>query len=156
MRTTLLLTVLLTPFATLAAPPSAPFKNVTMISKRQAPTKPQPCQPISPEPTYNQTEARFNDFANQFIVLKNITAAFAYIEEGYINHDPYAQNGFDSAWNILSPIWGSQSITVLGTAFNGTQGWLHYTDSYGTVVDRYRWDGGCIAEHWDQGETFPS
>lgn len=64
------------------------------------------------------------------------------------NHNPAAQNGFDSAWNILSPIWASQNIKVLGTKFNNTQGWLHYSaGSFGEVVDRYRWEAGCIAEH---------
>jgi hypothetical protein len=64
------------------------------------------------------------------------------------NHNPAAQNGFDSAWNILSPIWKNQQITPLRTKFNGTQGWLNYkTGSFGEVVDRYRWEAGCIAEH---------
>jgi hypothetical protein len=64
------------------------------------------------------------------------------------NHNPYAQNGFDSAWNILSPIWGGENITPLATYFNGTQGWLHYTvQGLGDVVDRYRWQDGCIVEH---------
>lgn len=58
-----------------------------------------------------------------------------------------AQNGFDSAWNILSPIWGNQQITVLGTKFEGAQGWLNYRSSFGTIVDRFRWEAGCIAEH---------
>ena len=63
------------------------------------------------------------------------------------NHNPAAQNGFDSAWNILSPIWKNQQITVLRTKYNGTQGWLNYRSGFGEVVDRYRWEAGCIAEH---------
>ena len=64
------------------------------------------------------------------------------------NHNPAAQNGSDSAWNILSPIWSSQSITPLRTAFKSPQSWLNYrTGSFGEVVDRFRWEGGCIAEH---------
>lgn len=50
-------------------------------------------------------------------------------------------------WDILSPIWGSQSITVLRTKFESPQSWLNYRNGFGTVVDRYRWEGGCIAEH---------
>ena len=50
-------------------------------------------------------------------------------------------------WDILSPIWGSQSITVLRTKFESPQSWLNYRSGFGTVVDRYRWEGGCIAEH---------
>ncbi len=63
------------------------------------------------------------------------------------NHNPAAKNGAASAWDILSPIWASQSITVLGTTFKSPMGWLHYESGFGEVVDRYRWDAGCIAEH---------
>ena len=92
------------------------------------------------------------------------------------NHNPFAQNGSDSAWGILSPIWASQNITPLRTTFQSPQSWLNYkTGAFGEVVDRFRWEGGCIAEHvclaniledlsdqllivgqWDQGEVFPS
>lgn len=50
-------------------------------------------------------------------------------------------------WDLLSPIWGSQDITVLRTKFESPQSWLNYKNSFGTVVDRFRWEGGCIAEH---------
>ncbi|KAL3418789.1 hypothetical protein PVAG01_09010 [Phlyctema vagabunda] len=133
-----------------------PFKNTTFISGRQAPVKPKPCQPISPTPTEAETNARFDRFADAFLVKKNVTAAFEYISQNYINHNPAAQNGFDSAWNILSPIWASQQITVLRTKFQGAQGWLNYRSGFGEVVDRYRWESGCIVEHWDQGESFPA
>lgn len=63
------------------------------------------------------------------------------------NHNPLAQNGSASAWGILSPIWAQQSITVLGTRFRGNQGWLNYRSTFGTIVDRFRWEGGCIVEH---------
>ncbi|RDL35903.1 Uncharacterized protein BP5553_06515 [Venustampulla echinocandica] len=154
MRATVLLTALLAPLTILAAP--APVENAAIISARQGAVKPKPCQPITPAPTEEETEARFDKFADAFIVKKNITGAFEYINQAYINHNPMAQNGFDSAWNILSPIWGNQQITVLGTKFQGTQGWLHYRSGFGEVVDRFRWEAGCIAEHWDQGEKFPA
>jgi hypothetical protein len=53
------------------------------ISAR-APAKPRPCTPINPAPSEEQTRVRFNDFANAFIVTKNITHAFEYISQGYI------------------------------------------------------------------------
>ncbi|KAH7014368.1 uncharacterized protein B0I36DRAFT_369331 [Microdochium trichocladiopsis] len=117
---------------------------------------PPPCVRATPAPSECQTEARFNEFAEAFIVTKNITEAFTFIVEDYINHNPLAQNGSASAWSILSPIWASQDITVLGTKFRGNMGWLNYRSAFGTVVDRFRWEGGCIAEHWDQNETFPT
>ncbi|KAF2839727.1 hypothetical protein M501DRAFT_973386 [Patellaria atrata CBS 101060] len=154
MRLSLLLPALLAPLGALAAP--APIEHSALVERQQRPTKPKPCQPMVPAPTEEETKARHEKFAHAFLVTKNITEAFTYINQGYINHNPAAQNGFDSAWNILSPIWGNQQITVLRTTFKGNQGWLNYRSGFGTVVDRYRWEAGCIAEHWDQGEQFPS
>ncbi|EWY81961.1 hypothetical protein FOYG_16166 [Fusarium oxysporum NRRL 32931] len=127
------------------------------ISQTTALPPPPPCQPLVIPPGEVETEKRFNKFANAFIVTKNITEAFTYISAGYINHNPLAKNGSESAWNILSPIWPSINITVLRTTFRGNMGWLNYNASgIGEVVDRFRWDAGCIVEHWDQGEKFPS
>ena len=36
---------------------------------------------------------------------------------------------------------------MLRTKFESPQSWLNYRSGFGTVVDRYRWEGGCIAEH---------
>ncbi|KAH8598882.1 hypothetical protein B0O99DRAFT_591492 [Bisporella sp. PMI_857] len=143
MRVAFLLTALLSPAAVLAAPTSP--ENADIM--KRAPAKPKPCQPITPAPNATETKARFDKFAYEFLVTKNITAAFEYINQGYINHNPAAQNGFDSAWNILSPIWGNQQITVLRTQFTSPQGWLNYRSGFGEIVDRYRWEAGCIAEH---------
>lgn len=64
------------------------------------------------------------------------------------NHNPLAQNGSDSAWSILSPIWASQILTSQRTTFHGSQSWLEYENAVlGKVVDRFRWEGGCIVEH---------
>jgi len=45
---------------------------------------PPPCVRTTPAPSECQTEARFNEFANAFIVTKNITEAFTFIAEDYI------------------------------------------------------------------------
>ncbi|RYP50952.1 hypothetical protein DL768_003618 [Monosporascus sp. mg162] len=147
------LVVFLAPLASLAAPAGDPAAGA--LSARQQLQQPPPCVRVTPEPSPAETEARFDAFANAFLVTKNITEAFLYIAEDYINHNPFADNGAKAAWDILSPIWGSQSITVLRTKFEGNQGWLNYRSGFGTIVDRFRWEGGCIAEHWDAGEVFP-
>lgn len=37
---------------------------------------------------------------------------------------------------------------MLRTTFKGNYGWLNYkAGGLGEVVDRYRWDSGCIVEH---------
>lgn len=95
------------------------------------------------------------------------------------NHNPFAEDGPDAALDVLGPIWPTVQITPLRTAFKGDMGWLEYNASgIGRVVDRFRWEKGCIVEHvstevrrkkaviynlcidansykWDQGEQFP-
>lgn len=63
------------------------------------------------------------------------------------NHNPLADNGFDSAWNILSPIWDSNPTTYIRHTFEGDMSWVNYRSSFGEIVDRFRWEGGCIVEH---------
>jgi len=58
-----------------------------------------------------------------------------------------AKNGSDSAWGILSPIWGNQNITPLRRKFQSPMSWVNYRSGFGEVIDRFRWEGGCIAEH---------
>ncbi|KAF2463079.1 uncharacterized protein BDR25DRAFT_246582, partial [Lindgomyces ingoldianus] len=88
-----------------------------------------------PAPNETETKARFDKFVDAFIYQKTIAAAFGSIDKNYINHNPTAKKGFDSAWNILSPIWASQNVTPLRTLFKGNQGWLNYGSW--EAVDRY-------------------
>ncbi|KAH7400068.1 hypothetical protein BKA64DRAFT_671073 [Cadophora sp. MPI-SDFR-AT-0126] len=150
MRTALFLAALAGPFTIFAAPAS---QDSALIIPRQL-AKPPPC--VRSCENELKTEQRFEKFADAFIVKLDLTEAFTYIVDDYINHNPLAQNGSDSAWSILSPIWGNQTITVLGTRFIYPQGWLNYQSAFGTIVDRFRWEGGCIVEHWDQGEQMPA
>ncbi|KAF1844418.1 uncharacterized protein K460DRAFT_290600 [Cucurbitaria berberidis CBS 394.84] len=154
MRFTLLLSALIAPLAVLASPVGIEGK-ADLVDRQARPTKPPPCV-RDLKTTEEQTKVRAEAFAQAFIYKKNITEAFTYIVKDYINHNPAAQNGSDSAWNILSPIWGSQNITPIRTTYKHPQSWLNYRNSFGTIVDRFRWEGGCIAEHWDQGEQFPT
>lgn len=58
------------------------------------------------------------------------------------------EDGPGPALDVLGPIWPSTQITVLGTTFDSPMSWLHYRNSMsGEIVDRSRWDAGCIAEH---------
>lgn len=87
-----------------------------------------------------------------------------------------ADNGAQNAWNILSPIWGSFQHVLLRSTIKDNMSWVNYRAGFlGEVVDRFRWEGGCIVEHvswpmrivttktvsnmqqqWDQGEVYPS
>ncbi|EAU89753.1 hypothetical protein CC1G_07478 [Coprinopsis cinerea okayama7 len=149
MRVSSLLAAIILPLAAVAAP--APE-----LEARQAVVKPRPCvRQLNPPPTAEETAARHAAFAQAFIYRRNITAAFEFIVQDYINHNPMAQNGFDFAWNILSPFWNTQSLTPLRDTYRHPQGWVNYRSGFGEVVDRFRWEGGCIVEHWDAGERYP-
>ncbi|KPM37513.1 hypothetical protein AK830_g9039 [Neonectria ditissima] len=126
------------------------------LSIRQSSVKPLPCQPVVPAPDSQQTEGRFNKFAHAFLLTKNLTEAFAYITNDYINHNPFADDGFDVAFDFLSPVWPNTTISLRRTLFEGDTGWLNYNASgVGEVIDRFRWEDGCIVEHWDVGEVWP-
>ena len=59
-----------------------------------------------------------------------------------------AQNGAASAWGILSPIWQGISHTYIRSTINDDMSWVNYRAAgMGEIVDRFRWEGGCIAEH---------
>ena len=147
MRFSIVLFALLAPIAVLAAPVESRTEHLAIAERQAQPVKPAPCV-RRPDATEAETKTRSEAFAQAFIYKKDISEAFKYIVKDYINHNPAAQNGSDSAWGILSPIWGSQSITPLRTTFKSPQSWLNYrTAAFGDVVDRFRWDGGCIVEH---------
>ncbi|KAG8157169.1 hypothetical protein KVR01_012877 [Diaporthe batatas] len=144
--------------AALALPVSAlPEPPTKVLSARQSCVTPQPCQAMNPPPTAAETEQRFNRFADEFLVKKNLTAAFEFISSTYINHNPFADDGPNAALTFLCPVWPTTQIDVLRTTYIDPQGFLNYNASggIGTVVDRFRWEAGCIVEHWDQGEVFP-
>ncbi|KAF5226911.1 hypothetical protein FAUST_12107 [Fusarium austroamericanum] len=130
--------------------------SVSTTTSLQAVVTPLPCERVTPEPCELQTQERFNRFAYAFIYEKNLTKAFEYIAVDYINHNPFAQNGSAAALDILGPVWGNTTILPFRTRFKDNMGWLNYNASgIGEVVDRFRWEGGCIVEHWDVGETYP-
>ncbi|OAL44953.1 hypothetical protein IQ07DRAFT_549336 [Pyrenochaeta sp. DS3sAY3a] len=156
------ITSLLTPFlllsSTLATPLSPPsaLAPATLNTRQTAPVKPAPCV-RNPATSVRVTKKRAQKFAKAFIYEQDISKAFEFIAADYINHNPLAQNGSDSAWGILSPIWAAQNFTAQRTAFDFPQSWVGYTSAaFGPIVDRFRWEGGCIVEHWDQGEVFPA
>ncbi|KAH8788243.1 hypothetical protein F5883DRAFT_657880 [Diaporthe sp. PMI_573] len=150
---------LVVPFlAALVLPASAlPEPPTRVLAARQSCVTPPPCQAINPPPTAAETEQRFNKFADEFLVKKNLTAAFEFISSTYINHNPFAADGPNAALDFLCPVWPGTQITVLRTKYIDPQGFLNYQASgIGDVVDRFRWEAGCIVEHWDQGEQFPA
>ncbi|RMZ72429.1 snoal-like polyketide cyclase family [Pyrenophora seminiperda CCB06] len=145
MRASILLSASMAPLAILAMP--ANVHGISAFAKRQAsPIKPAPCV-SEMNTTAEETEFLAAGFADAFVYDLNITEAFTYIAADYINHNPSVKNGSDAAWSALSPFWDQQNITVTRTGFKSPQSWLEYSGKFGAVVDRFRWEGGCIVEH---------
>lgn len=38
-------------------------------------------------------------------------------------------------------------MTAKRNTFISPMSWVNYDSSFGDVVDRFRWEGGCIVEH---------
>lgn len=170
MHFTLLTSALVASVSVLAAPTDLQTRSDLIVERQSAPVKPAPCV-RNPYTTPAQTEARFNEFAQAFIYKPDISKAFSFIAKDYIvsilplpvkkrhqipltplcnrqNHNPTVNNGSDAAWDALSPFWNTAGLVPLRKAFLFPQGWVNYnTTSFGEVVDRFRWEGGCIVEH---------
>ncbi|KAH6842184.1 hypothetical protein B0I37DRAFT_447696 [Chaetomium sp. MPI-CAGE-AT-0009] len=157
---TCLVTLVSAPLLAVAIPTSnlVTGQQTSLLLARQRQPAPAPCVRMDPPPTQEETEARFNAFVEVFVgKSKSLAKAFEYIAADYINHNPAAQNGSQSAWDILSPFWDRSSHTYLRSTIKDNMSWVNYrSGGFGEVVDRFRWDAGCIAEHWDQGEVYPS
>ncbi|TLD08308.1 uncharacterized protein PgNI_07219 [Pyricularia grisea] len=134
----------------------AALAATTMAQPTSCPKKTKFCVETNPAPSVQEMSARFADFGHAFLVEKDVEKAFSHMVANYINHNPQAQNGSQWAIDQLKPMWSGTNITVLRIEFIYPQGWLNYISSaYGTIVDRYRFEGGCIVEHWDAGEKLP-
>lgn len=78
-------------FLTLAEPtrvfltPSRTFGSVA----RQAVVTPEPCVLRTPEPCEQENSAIFDKFVDAFLVKKNLTEAFSYIDAEYIVGHPF-------------------------------------------------------------------
>ena len=109
----------------------------------------------------------FDKFVDTFYNKRDVLGAKAFLNADYINHNPYVPDGADAAINSLAA----------SGYFNGTFGYMNvrgpnllnpvgvvhyryvYSDQYPTptaVVDIFRMEGACVAEHWDVSQVLPS
>lgn len=82
--TGLVAALIVAPLATLAAPVAIDSDLVLVVERQNRPAKPKPCVRITPDPTPQVYKERFTNFADAFIVKKNISAAFEFIAQDYI------------------------------------------------------------------------
>lgn len=60
---------------------SPPHTGVASVAR--AVIAPPPCVAMAPPPSAEETQARFDQFADAFLVAKNLTNAFEYISASY-------------------------------------------------------------------------
>lgn len=82
--TTLVVTALLAPLGTLAAPVTSDSGVVSLTERQNRPPKPKPCVRMTPDPEPAVYKERFGQFAEAFIYNKNISRAFEFIVQDYI------------------------------------------------------------------------
>jgi hypothetical protein len=82
--TSLLVSALLAPLATLAAPVSSDSAAVAFAERQNRPPKPKPCVRMVPDPEPVVYKERFGQFAEAFIYKKNVSRAFEFITQDYI------------------------------------------------------------------------
>jgi len=111
--------------------------------------------------TLKEKRAAYEDFVQKFYIEKNVEAAFVnHMDENYIQHNPNALSGRQSAIDFLVPLFKTVNITLLNKGFYEDRGWVHFRqDEPGkqpeAIVDVLRFNGSCIVEHWDVIQERP-
>ncbi|PPR01248.1 hypothetical protein CVT24_006012 [Panaeolus cyanescens] len=140
-----------------------PLRLITVVSAITSIIAQQACTTNfvgSAEELQAAQQAVIKDFANLFLVQKNVRLAFdKYIPGEYINHNPFAQSGRQNALNVLVPALANQALTYdnVSAFAGGGYGLLHYRMKQGSntaVMDKFRFVGTCIVEHWDVAQTI--
>jgi predicted SnoaL-like aldol condensation-catalyzing enzyme len=115
-----------------------------------------------PAPASESTQLLlFNTFVQAFYIHKDAKTAFTnFVSEDYIQHNPSALSGRQTALDFLSPILPSLNITILHQGLYGGIGYIHYKEDIPglpsqAVTDIFRFNGTCIMEHWDVVQVRP-
>ncbi|KAL2270412.1 hypothetical protein VTJ83DRAFT_2596 [Remersonia thermophila] len=125
----------------------APRENLCHL-----PSPPQLCVPDA-SITVEETARRAYEFYRAFVVDGDPRAMFALIDDVYIQHNPFYQDGPQAIWRLFCAGRSIGSEQNTRWCFDASTN-MSYAD-YGNV-DRWKWVDGCVHEHWDQGERLPS
>ncbi|KAH9221816.1 hypothetical protein DL95DRAFT_455173 [Leptodontidium sp. 2 PMI_412] len=161
MRLLLLLSaVLSSPLTTLAYPNPTQESNLDTyydaLNKREnlcsLKSPPVICQPNS-SVTATDTAQRAYNFYRAFVVDGDPRTMFSLIDNVYQQHHPGYASGPQAIWSLFCN--GNKIGTEKNTAWCFDASTNMSYAQYSTT-DRWRWVGGCVHEHWDQGEKIPS
>ncbi|CAA7268952.1 unnamed protein product [Cyclocybe aegerita] len=119
------------------------------------------CSTTEPATDEDQLEA-LQDFTHSFLVNRNIQVGFDdWIPGTYINHSPNAESGRESAVRVLIPfvsnpdLWITVAQVFAGQGFGLLHDRAMITNQLDiAIMDLFRFNGTCIMEHWDVGQTI--
>ncbi|KAG7293548.1 hypothetical protein NEMBOFW57_003600 [Staphylotrichum longicolle] len=112
---------------------------------------PQLCTPNA-SITVEETALRAYKFYRAFVVDGDPRTMFSLIDNVYQQHTPGYASGPQAIWSLFCN--GRQIGTEQSTSWCFDASTNMSYAQYSTV-DRWRWVGGCVHEHWDQGEKIP-
>ncbi|RFU79198.1 snoal-like polyketide cyclase family [Trichoderma arundinaceum] len=135
--------------AAIAAPAADSVKSHICIPGQKATTKDQ--------------AINFANFVQELYFEKDVATAFTdHALESYIQHNPLLEQGRTATIAFLGANFPNWNVTVRHQGFDNGIGWVHWklegfgTARYNAVVDVFRYEGGCIAEHWDSIQAAPA
>ncbi|KAA8621326.1 hypothetical protein TUN199_11461 [Pyrenophora tritici-repentis] len=149
MRASIILAILNTPLVILALPTAGQTWEEMVASWN---VKPVPCV-RNPAITAQQTQERAAAFVDAYLTHPDITKAFSYIAKDLVNHDENTndEGGIEAYWKV-KPFWNEGHPEMVCQDIKGSEVRVKYKIWTGAAIDRYRFDGGCIVEHWNEGD----
>jgi predicted SnoaL-like aldol condensation-catalyzing enzyme len=147
----------------------------TSAQHQQHSAQAQPTQDMHRTPPISPMHARYLEtvrnreivtrFVNLFYTQGRVREAFmTYVAPGYIQHNPVARDGRDSAIAALEPFFASQPNAlreVQRIIVDGNLAAVHVRlrqnpqDRGFAVIDILRLENGMIVEHWDVIQAVP-
>ncbi|TFK21439.1 hypothetical protein FA15DRAFT_688754 [Coprinopsis marcescibilis] len=143
---------------------ASPVAEIAELEVRQPPPggphwPPAVCNPNESGPHLQaRQQAALDDFARLYFVERDIDTAFdRWVPGQYIRHNPNAEQGRHTAIPALKALWGNPQMTTSNRSWFAGEGYgmLHFKFRIGAantnmaVVDKFRFQGTCIVEHWD-------
>ncbi|KAK4225642.1 hypothetical protein QBC38DRAFT_445355 [Podospora fimiseda] len=151
---TILSTAILAPLAVIAAPtdPTAVSEIVKRENLCNLKSPPVLCTPNA-SVTVEETALRAYKFYRAFVTDGDPRTMFSLIDNVYIQHNPGYTSGPQAIWSLFCA--GRKIGTEASTSWCFDASTNMSYAQYGNV-DRWRWVGGCVHEHWDQRERMPA
>ncbi|KXH41552.1 hypothetical protein CNYM01_11027 [Colletotrichum nymphaeae SA-01] len=119
------------------------------------------CNPGYPVSSAEQSII-FTNFLRKFYIEKDVyRAGREHILLNAINHNPNVNGDRDASLAWVAPLIAEWNVTITNTGFADNVGWSHVKvegpgmGRYTVAVDIWRFEGGCIAEHWDALQVAP-